>query len=537
MTRARWTLSAVTLCALWLLGAFVCVPRMQRELDAAAHSALAQQITLVKRLGRLHLAFDGQQAQLSGSVRTRQDRLTIEAAVRDLVRAPAPWTASLGLRLNPVSAVHSVIEVAPYPSGWLLLAATGAQARLLGTAASDYEARDLARSVQESWSTKGGVAEGTPGTDGENHDEAANVAATLRAVPSPQQTAQAHLARIGQPWQEISLLKSDDALLAEAHALGVSAAEWQQHLLPALRELREALQQQRLAEAETSRLARLPPGHLFIAVREQQVIMRGEVGSAAMKRAVLDDALAVFAPRRLVDEIRVSAQRRPTGDFGPITTALLPQETDKTGKTCFLSLSGEAWQPVDWQSASDAQPWKKNLPAGLAPALLQHDSTVLSDWLQGAGKGMPVPTKPQPAFITLALFSSKAILSGQIAEAASHAQLIAAARQAYAPRILVSSDALRINGNCPPASNVFHTLKSLPSPPAAGSAGILAIATPGSTWTLLPITPALVEAGGLAQSSQLPTGIPASLIEELSAEAIEQLRRWISNFKFQISNP
>ena len=192
----------------------------------------------------MRLAFDGQQAHLTGSVRTLQDRLTVETAVRDLVRAPTPLSASLGLRLNPVSAVRNEIEVAPYPPGWLLLAATGTHARLLGTAANDYEARDLARSVQENWSTQGGMAEGTPDTDGESHDEAINVTATLRGVPAPQPTTQAHLARIGQPWQEISLNKTDAALLTEARALGVTTTEWQNQILPALRGLRDTMKQQ-----------------------------------------------------------------------------------------------------------------------------------------------------------------------------------------------------------------------------------------------------------------------------------------------------
>lgn len=533
MTRARWTLSVVTLGVLWLIGAFIVLPRLQRELETAAQSALAQQTTLTQRLGRLRLAFDGQQARLTGSVRTLQDRRTIETAVRDLVRAPTPLTSGLGLRLNPVSSVQNEIEVAPYPPGWLLLAATGTRARLLGTAANDYEARDLARSVQESWSVKGGVAEGTLGTDGENHDEAANVAATLRGVPTPQPTAQAHLARIGQPWREISLKQSDEALQAEASALGVSASEWRQHISPALQELRDALQQQHAAEAESSRIARLPPGHLFIAVRDQQVIIRGEIGTAAMKRAVLDEALSVFAPRRLIDDIRVSSHRRPSGDFGPITTALLPVAKEVNGKSFFLGLGGEAWKPVDWQTAGSAQPWVKELPAGLDAAALQDDSTVLIDWLQGADKIMPISPKLQPAVITLAVFGSKAVLSGQIAEAAFHAQLAAAVRQAYLPRIRVISDEFRINGNCQPAGHVYHTLKSLPPPPS-GKAGIFAIATPGSTWILIPVTNELVAAGGLAKSKQLPDGLSAALVEELSAEAIEQLRIHLQS---QISTP
>lgn len=536
MTRTRWLISAVMLLILWLIGALVCVPRLQQELAAAAQTALSQQPTLTSRLGRLQLTFDGQQAHLAGKVRTPQDRNGIESAVRDLVRAPTPLSGGLGLRLNPVSAVRNDVEVAPYPPGWLLLAATGPHARLLGAAASEFEARDLTRSVQEKWSMLGGMATGTLTTDAANHDEAANVAPTLRGVPPPPQTAQAHLAQIGQPWQELPLHQPDEVLQARAQTLGVSESDWQQQVLPALRELRDMFKQQHLAAAESSRLARLPPGHLFIAIRDTEIILRGEVGTAAMKRDILNEALGVFAPRRLHDEIRVSPQRHPGSEFGVITTALLPTGKADRERALFIGLGGTAWQKVDWQSASAEQSWIKNLPASLNPQLLEQDSAPLTDWLQDGGTHSPARAMPwQPSFITLALFDAKAILSGQIAEESLRAQLIAAARQAYAPRLLVIADDLRVRGDCQPAPSAWHTLKSLPPAPATDSAVSFALATPGSTWTSLPVTAALVEAGGLAKSTQLPAGISPGLIEELSAEALELLRLRVLNLQSPIS--
>ena len=525
MTRARWILSAASLFALWLIGALVFLPRMQSALATAAQEVLAQQPALLKRLGGLQLVFDGQQARLIGSVRTPQDRSLIESTVRDLVRLPAPLSSSLGRGLNPVSGVQSELEVVPFPPGWMLLAANGEHARLLGTAANAYEARDLARSVQEKWRTRGGLSEGMPGTDAENYDEAASVAATLRTVPAPPSGVQAYLARIGQSWKELALDQSDTELLAEARRLGVSETEWQKQVLPALQELRDTQQQQRVAQAESERLARLPVGYVFIAVRDQQIILRGETGTAAMKRGLLEDALAAFAPRRLHDEIRVSALRRPSGDFGPITTALLPECGKARDKSCFLSLSGDAWQPVDWQTVPGEQSWKHGLPKGLDARPLQHDSAMLSTWLQGDDSNAPPPPQPTaPAFVALTLFGTKAILSGQVAEEAVRAQLIAAARLAYSPPFIVSSELVQVRGDCEPAGSILHTCKSLPPPPAVGSAGIFAIARPGSTWTLVPVTHHLVEAGGLAQSGLVPAGIPAMLVENLTAEAIEQLR-------------
>jgi hypothetical protein len=69
--------------------------------------------------------------------------------------------SGLGQTLNPVSAVHNDIEIVPFPPGWMLLAAHGAKATLLGEAATEFEARDLARSIKESWSAKGGSVSGS----------------------------------------------------------------------------------------------------------------------------------------------------------------------------------------------------------------------------------------------------------------------------------------------------------------------------------------------------------------------------------------
>lgn len=535
MTRARWILSAVTLSLLWLAGALILVPRLERDLEAAAHLALAKQPVLAEQLGGLRLDFDGQQARIAGRVRTARDRLVIENTLRDLVRAPAPLTGSLGMGLNPVSSVLGEIEVVPFPAGWLLLAATGAEARLTGAAANVYEARDLALSVQESWSVKGGAITGIPDVDGGKHDEAASTAATLRAVPAPRPTAQAQIARIGQPWKELLLEKDDASLFAEAGAFGVGESEWRQ-VLPVLHELRATFQQQQDAVARDQRLSKLPPGHLFIATHEAQVVLRGEVGTATMKRAILDESLRAFAPRRVHDEIRVSPQRRPSGDFGPITTALLP--SGKNTRALFFGLGDEAWKPVDWQITPAEQSWKEGLPSGIDRAQLQNDSALLTGWLGGDGAHDPPPAlKTEPAVIILALFGTKGVLAGRVAEESARSQLIAAARRAYGPRIRVQSEGMHVRAACQPSVNLLHTLKSLPAAPADDSAGILAIATPGSAWTVIPAGRGLIEADGLARQNSLPDGISANLVQEHATEALEQLRHWISNLKSPISNP
>ncbi|MGV3663430.1 MAG: BON domain-containing protein, partial [Prosthecobacter sp.] len=225
MNRARWITSAATFLALWLLGALVLAPGLKGRLETAAHAALAGESSLHGRLGRLTLAFEGQQARLSGTVRTERDRETAARIARDLVRAPLPLFGRLGMHLNPVASVQNEIEIAPHPPGWLLLAATGPEARLLGSAASEFEARDLARSLQETWSSQGGKIEGMPEIDGESHDEADNVTTSLRGVPVPQPAAAVHVARIGGPWQTLPLERPDAGLQADLRRQGITDAE------------------------------------------------------------------------------------------------------------------------------------------------------------------------------------------------------------------------------------------------------------------------------------------------------------------------
>ncbi len=533
MTRARWILSAASLFALWLLGALVFLPGMQGTLEAAAQEVLSKQPELKNRMGALRLTFDGQQAHLHGNVRTPQDRSRIEAAVGNLVRAPTPLSSGLGLHLNPVGGVRSEIEIVPYAPGWLLLAADGPRARLLGTAASAYEARDLARSVQDQWDTRGGSAAGLPATDAEAHDEAASVSATLRGIPTPPTGAQAWLARIGQGWRQLALQSADGTLLAQARDAGVSEEEWQRQVLPALHELRATQIQEQRAEMDTERLVRLPPGHLFLATSGQEIILRGEVGSDAMKRTVLEEALQAFSPRRLHDQIRVSNDRRPSGDFGPITTALLPEKDKPKGKTCFLGLAGDAWKPVDWQIAVKEQTWKNDLSGMLDLQELQADSAVVSSWLDGTLAHTPPSSQVvQPAFLTLAVFGHRVILSGQVAEEAAHARCIAAVRRAYSPPFLVISDAFRVHADCTASRGILHTVKSLPPAPPPHGTGIFAIAQPGGDWEVMPVTRDLVEAGGISRSGKVPAGIPAAAVEELSAEAVEELRLHLAHPEF-----
>jgi len=521
MNPVRCLIAAGVFAAFWCAGAFVLLPRLEAKLTAATREALAAQQTLVKRLDKVQTAFQGQVAHLTGQVRSVQDKLTIEAAVRDHVRAPTMIASGLGQTLNPVSAVHNDIEIVPFPPGWMLLAAHGAKATLLGEAATEFEARDLARSIKESWSAKGGSVSGSLTSDLEDHDEAADISATLGGLPPPSSSVELHLARIGGRWQKMKLSEGDDALRDQATALGVKDDEWKKDIAPLLATLRQDHATASERAKQSAALEKLPLGHLFMAVRDQRILLRGEVGSAAIKRALLDEALEIFPARRIHDDIRVNAARRPIADFGPFTTALLPASDAEEEKAFHLGISGQAWLPLDWRGSREEPSWKEKLPEGLDPALLREDNAQLIDFLQGSEANMPPIARTQPAFIVLALIGNKALLSGQIAEPSLHAQLIAAVKTAYAPGVVTETASFAVRGHCQPSDDVLHTARSLPP---RGAKPQLAFATPGGTWKTLEVTPALIEPGALAKSGLLPEDIPPNLIEEAAADTLEQIR-------------
>lgn len=533
MTRTRWIISAITLGLIWLLGVLLLLPRMQQELVEAAQRALAGHAELRGRLGALKLSFDGQQAVLRGAVRSPRDRDAIVKVIKHELSAGTPVFGSVAARFNPVGSVSDGIDIAPYPPGWLMISATGKQARLLGSAASDFEARDLARSVQALWSAAGGDLHGMPTVTPSEHDEANGVAATLRGLPVPREIAQASIARVGQSWIDLPLQQSDEALREMTRLSGVDDEEWQHQVQPALHQLRDLFSRQQQDEVQRRRLEALPPGHLFFAVQGEQAVLRGEVGSEAVKQEALREALTAFTDLQILDEIRVNAARRPVGDFGPFTSALLPVEQQGTpSKSCFIGFSGDAWRAVDWQTAAAEQSWRSGLPSGLEVAQLTGDSASVSGWLQGeAGYERAAPSSLEPSFLTLAIFGEKALLGGQVAEESTRVRFLAAAQRAYGPRVQVHGGAVRMRGGCRPFSNILHTLGSLPPAPAAKEAGIFAIAVPGGAWITMQASARLVSAGGLARSGMLPRALPAGLVEELSADAIEQLRLHLDELK------
>lgn len=528
MTQIRWLIAGLWLLAFWLAAAFGMAPRLERQLK---ESAAAQIRDLATGYSAPEVLFDGQKAIVSGRVRRESQRAEIVSVLKEKIRA----NSALGGGLNPVQAVSDALVIEPYPSGWLMIAANGSRGQLLGTAATEFEARDLATLLGQRWSEKGGYLDNRVGHAPEKLDEAPEVQTTLAKLPLPRSesaggdSAQIQVARIGSDWKRLIVDAKDDDLREQITDLGIAAQDWEKAILPVIQSVRRYQSDQRTQVVEAERQAKLPPPHLFLAARDKRLLVRGELATLAYKRELLNLLIETFPEWRVLDDLRVNNQRRAVAEFGPITEALLPPEISDdpklAGKSLVLGLPGEAWKAVDFLVGGEARPWKEMLPKDLPPDLLQEDSRMVIEWLQGSAKGIPkLPIRLQPSFITLTLLSDKVILAGQVAEESSRTQIIDTAKQKYTGRALVIADSLLARGTCEPSGDLQQTLRSLPDLPDVGSPGSIAFSKPGQVWKSLPASEKLTAAGAVAASGLLPQDFPAAMAEDTFLDGFDHLR-------------
>lgn len=470
----------------------------------------------------VQVSFSGCRALLEGRVRRAETRDHLAGLVRDQLRLPSlPW--------NPVAGVTNRIEVVPYPAGWLLLAAAGPSARLLGCAASEAEARDTGRLLQDRWRAGGGRLDADLQTAPERFDEAPGLESTLRLPPVPAQpggdAAQLHLARLGGTWLRLALEAPNERLRQQAAAVGVSDADWRERVEPALAGLRRFQQNERARLAERERQAKLPPPHVFLAARDRRLLVRGEVASLQHKRELLNALIAALPERRVLDDLRVNPERRNAAGFGPVPAELAALQAN--GSFFAIGLPGQPWRALDRPDSSTSAPWTGRLPKDLPAELLAEDGRMAVQWLDGDAPGIPrLTAPPQPTFLTLVLLPDKVILAGQVAAEAHRLQLVEAARRTYGPRAELLTDGLLARGSCAAVPEVEHTARSFPPLPGPKAAAILGFAHPGQAWRSRPADAALLQPGALARSGLLEIDFPVSMVEETLAEAFDHLRQF-----------
>ena len=516
LSRREWIIAGACLLSLWAVAVLVQLPRLIQGLDDAGREVVDQleSETRGERFNRIRLDFEGQTLRVHGSVRSEADATRLLKSLQAELRTPSnPW--------NPVRAVHAddTLSVRPLDAGWLLAAVRGYDAEVIGVCASEAERAALEENLRRRWPTWRGKIQFGLQVDPQRFDESARWLRSVQQFPAPEargrQSARLLAARLGEPWQEIDL-EDSDTLPAELRTLGLSSGEWNDRVRPRQTEVRTHLLAEIAWEKEQERLNRLPPAHVFLGRRGDQVLLRGEVFDLEAKRALFSAIMTALPGSRILDDLRATGARRPASGPGVPAQAILRGDT--RGSTFALGVPGREWTPLEL--ADEASTWKSALPTGLDAKEVAADHAVVLDWLQGTHAGIPaLPVPPSPAFVTLAAYAGRVVVGGQLAEEAHRAQLLEAVKRAY-PSGWSVRDEIAVTGACAASPTLQHTLQSVPASTAKSS--LLAVAVPGQPWRVLP--PAELNGVATLPANVLPEGLPAALVSAALQNSLEEMR-------------
>lgn len=508
------------LCWLWI------APSIERQLLRDANVAIAK---LPTGYGKLDLQISGRHLRVSGKVRHRNQADDILLTLRQRLRSGHV----LARAYNPILKVTDAITLLPYPSGWLLLGATGVQGHLWGVTANAGESRDLGLQLANAWRAQGGHLRLLLSEDANRHDECQNVDATLAHPPLPAMDAlsvQASIAIIGGPWKPLPLDQNETQLKELCANSGISDGLWQNQIAATLRELKANQLRQQAIVAEQRRQATLAPAHLFLAWRDKRLLLRGEVADIEGKREWLNALIATFPGIRVIDDVRINPQRRREINLPAISAsdlaAKVPEHPDDPpeGRGVLLGIAASDWKRLG-ELRLGTPPWTKDLPPPLRATDLLADHRMVTQWVLEESRGIPaLEHGAQPAFVILTLTAEKVWISGQVADEACRAQILQAARRSYGGRAIILADQLLVRGSCQPVEELLNTLHSLPPLPRPAQPPKLAFARPGESLRSCDLRATWLQPGKISQCGLLPPDFPATLAEHSLLEIGASLR-------------
>lgn len=517
--RKNWVIAIGLWAGLMLLGWIVWVSRIERSLESSAREILHQHAD-ARFFKDVTVDFDGQEAILSGRVH----KPVMRGRAAQIVGEELGRASGIGAALNPVTSVRNEIVVEPLPPGWLLLAMTGEKATLLGVTGSDDE-KDLMTQTASKLLSKPAVEfKALVVVDDEIAGQAEGFDATLAslapALRSLGYESGVLSAVAGTEWQPVAR-EDEETLHTRLAAAGVSAAQWEDTFSPLLADAWQRLDDARAAAAEAARLAKLPPPHVVLAIKGGEVLLQGDVGTAALKTALIESALKAYPALRVLDLIRVSKERRPVVDAAAMLGGF--PAANGAGKDGLVAV---AVPPYSWKSAplsaeSDvAALVRTTIPAGIEPHFVEADAKNVAQWF--ATKSTPVSSAPVPPALTLAIFGDRVWLRGQVAEEATRTQILDAARRLYPNHLLVQF--VRLNARCTPVAEALPTARSFPPAPAADAPGIVAFALAGDAWRAADVSEVTFAPDGIAKAGILPEGFSAAAADDEFSEALDALK-------------
>ena len=500
-----------------LLGWGVWAARIEGGLEVLAQQTLAMHPE-ASRLSDVRVTFQGQNAHLTGKVRHGPMRALAEQIVRENLRTPNGLSGSL----NPVATVQNDIVIEPLPPGWLILASTPERVDLLGLTGSEVERNEIVKVVKALCAQPGREFQSQLRVNDQTVEPSTNLEETLSDLEREMRTADvkgaAITAQVGQGWRNlyVSDLASARSLLVD---YGIDNSEWRQTILPVLARAQKSWEDRNNAEIEAARQAKLPQPHLYLGFKGDSVLVRGIVGTQALKTQIIEAALKAYPQKRVIDQVSISTNRRPVVDATTILLFFPVPPSDEKGVQLAFAVPDQGWKSAPLPISDLETAAASLVPQGFEASLIEADQAALVRWLETKDEAIVPTLKP---YLTLAVFGGRVWLRGEVAEEATRTQIVEAVRRAYPNHLLVQF--VRLNPKSTPTEAPLQTALSLPPAPDVTAPGILGFAVPGEIWRTVEVTPALLEPNGVSRSGLVPAGPALQIAAEDFSEALDALK-------------
>ena len=507
-----WLLIWVALC---LGGALWAALGLQATVESAAAAKVDSMAREEETLAGLKAHAAGQSVEVDGLAYRKSDIDQVMRALGEDLRVQGPFDKELAH--NPVRRVVNRTTLIPRPEGWGVLAATNLGVHLRGIAGSQNEAERLGLAIRSAGQLTRGFSNDLA-VDGEAFIESDHLEQTLQTIP-PLTAAAINsgvlaVARWGGNWVQLDVTKPAEVLRREVLSTGLPPEAWETDLFSEVSRVRSSRDAFLADEEEKQRKGKLAPGHVVMAVRGSEILLRGELGSEKAC-SLLADAIKVSNPDRiLIDELAHSIHRKPENSPKMLASALPRIPPGLLVKSLTVGTPDSGWKSQDLEQL-DVENLntitQEMLPEGLDRRLVLPDLGTCLSWLNSIdGSPMQRGGAKSPAFLMITAVGSHIYLRGAVAEEAVRTQIEAAARRLYSSREL--DLAVRLDSTCTPIGQALQTLATLPPPPPLETAGIIAFAFDGEEWRTKPALGRYLEAEGLQQSGLLPDGVSVNLI-------------------------
>ncbi len=497
---------------LWLGGSVWSAGRLRAQVEHAAAARLAQ---AGEPLQNIRAQASGLTITLTGKASRQSEVERAMKLMQEEVRLPG--LLGQAPDFNPVRQVDNEIVLELRSEGWGVLAATPSAVHLRGIAASENEANRISLAVRSAGQL-GPAFTSQLTADGEAFIASDQLETTIRSTPplTSQVVKQGLLAVTtwGREWQVLDISKPAEALRRDIVALGLPADAWDTDLFAEVVRIGDARSDWEAQEEEKQRLASLAPGHVVMALRGDQILLRGELGSEQACQLIADSVRITAKDCIVVDELAHSSHRRPAESPRLLATSLPPLPTGLLAKFIAVGTPDTGWKVLNLNLLEVENPasfTQAMLPAGLDLRLVRPDLATALVWINSidSAPAQQDGSRITPYFMITAV-GSHVYLRGAVAEESVRTQVEAAARRVYAGGELDVD--VRLDATCLAIGQALQTLATLPPPPPPDTVGFIAFAFTGDEWHSKPIRPRLLEATGLQQSGLLPEGVSANTI-------------------------